>query len=52
MVPEWAKIPTFFMISGDFWIKKRVIIWLLRKGRGLERHSRNTQNAALNVDLF
>ena len=34
-----AKISTFFLIGGDHWIKKGVIIWLHRKGGGLERHS-------------
>ena len=40
-------VKSCFMIGGDHWIKKRG-----SKGRIFERHSRNTQYAALNVDLI
>ena len=35
---SWLKSHPCFLIGGDHWIRKGVIIWLHRKGGGLERH--------------
>ena len=52
-IPQLAKITTLF---SDWWrslnLKKGLIIWLHRKGGGLERHAPHYSNVALNVDLF
>ena len=34
----WQKLQPCFLIGGYHWIRKSVIIWLHRKGGGVERH--------------
>ena len=50
-----TKIPTFFS-DGDHWIKKWDIYLILficiEQKEDLKDTQRNTQNAALNVDIF
>ena len=35
---EMAIISTFFLLGGDYWIRKSGNIWLHRKEMGVERH--------------
>ena len=35
---NWLKFQLIFLICGDHLLRKGVIIWLNRKGGGLERH--------------
>ena len=35
---SWLKLKPCFLIGGDHWIKKGILIWLHRKGGGLKRH--------------
>ena len=51
-VSQLAKIPTLFLIDGNHLIKERGNYLTAKKERELNDDQRNTQNAALNVDLF
>ena len=51
-VSQLLNFQPFFMIVGDHWNYKGVIIWLHEREGDLKDTHRNTQNAALNVHLF
>ena len=35
---NWLKLQLCFLIGGNHWVRKKVNIWLHKKGGGLERH--------------